>query len=257
MPKSVVITGATSGIGKALALRFAAERATLGLLGRDRRRLDEISAQCRELGAEPRGGLIDVRDRAQLAGWIEEFDTAFPVDLVVANAGITGGTAPRALIESAETSDLLMEINTLGVLNTVHPILPRMIARRRGQIAIMSSIAAFVPLPDAASYCASKAAILHYGLALRACVRACGIRVSVICPGYVATPMSQRTVGWKPFEMSAEAAVERICRGIERNKAIVAFPMAFALLARFGALLPDSLRRRALKPYGFKVTDLA
>ncbi len=116
-------------------------------------------------------------------------------------------------------------------------------ARQRGQIGIVSSIAAFVPLTDAPSYCGSKSAILNYGLALRSALRRSGIGVSVICPGYVVTPMMQQESGRKPFAIPPEAAADVIVRGLQCNRAIIAFPFLFALAARLGALLPDAVRR--------------
>jgi short-subunit dehydrogenase len=132
------------------------------------------------------------------------------------------------------------------VLNSIQPILPRMMARRRGQIGIMSSIAAFVPLPDAPSYCGSKSAVLNYGLALRSALRGSGIGVSVICPGYVVTPMMQQESGPKPFAIEPERAAELIVRDLQRNRSIIAFPFLFALVTRLGGLLPDTLRRWAM-----------
>ena len=149
-----------------------------------------------------------------------------------------------------------MQTNVLGVLNTVQPLLPRMMVRGRGQVAIISSLAGFIPLRDAPSYCASKSAVLAYGLSLRDLLRAHGIGVSVVCPGYVTTPMSQREIGDKPFEVSPEQAVEIIVRGLQRDKALIVFPFWLALATRIGALLPHWLRERVTRASRFQV-DLA
>ena len=141
----------------------------------------------------------------------------------------------------------------LGVLNAIHPLLPRMMSRGHGQIGIVGSLAGFIPLPDAPSYCASKSAVLSYGLALRSLLRPHGIGVSVICPGYVTTPMTQQESGWKPFEMSAERAAALICRGLARNRPIIAFPFLLALLSRIGGILPDRVRRWTDVPFRFTV----
>ena len=210
MPRTIVITGASSGIGEALALRFAREGAHLGLLGRNRERLDRVAAECRGFGSAVHTATIDVRARQDLRGWLEDFDNAAPVDLLIANAGVLAGTAPDGEIETADESHALIETNVLGVLNAVHPLLPRMMSRGHGQIGLVGSLAGFFPLPDAPSYSASKSAVLTYGLALRSFLRRRGIRVSVICPGYVTTPMTQRESG-----VEAVRNAGRPCRGCD------------------------------------------
>jgi short-subunit dehydrogenase len=255
MPKTIVITGASSGIGAALALRYARDGTCLGLLGRSEARLGRIAADCRRLGAEVELGAIDVRARAEMFTWLEQFDTVHPVDLLFANAGMIAGRPADGPMEAAEASHALVETNVLGTLNTIHPLLPRMMARRAGQIAIVSSIAGFIPLPDAPSYGASKAATLSYGLALRALLDEHGIRVSVICPGYVRTPMMDQESGPKPGAIEPAAAAELIVRGLARNKPVITFPFMFSLMTRIGGMLPDRLRRRTQQPYRFTVAE--
>jgi short-subunit dehydrogenase len=241
--RTVVITGASSGIGKALALRYARDKAVLGLLGRSSARLHDVADQCRRLGAAVQTATLDIRARSEMEQWLQNFDANAPIDVLIANAGVMAGRLADADIESSTASYALMETNVLGVLNSIQPVLPRMMARHRGQIGIVSSIAAFVPLPDAPSYCGSKSAVLTYGLALRSALRQSGIGVSVICPGYVVTPMMQQESGRKPFAMAPESAADLIVRGLERNRSIIAFPFLFALITRLGGLLPDSVRR--------------
>jgi len=242
--RTVVITGASSGIGKALALRYARDRAAvLGLLGRSGGRLQAVADECRRRGAVVQTATLDVRARYEMEQWLQNFDTNTPIDILIANAGVMAGRHLDTDIESSPDSYALLETNVLGVLNSIQPILPQMMARRRGQIGIMSSIAAFIPLPDAPSYCASKSAVLTYGLALRGALRKLGIGVSVICPGYVMTPMTQQESGWKPFVIAPESAADAIVRGLQRNRSIIAFPFLFALLTRLGGLLPNSVQR--------------
>ena len=252
---SIVITGASSGIGHALALLYAGKGVVLGLQGRDATRLEEVARQCRDKGATVELLIADVRDRAACDSWLADFDRRHPADLLIASAGINGGTRPGSAIESAEESLTQIETNVVGLLNTVHPLLPGMMARARGQIALLSSLAGLIPLPDSPSYCASKFAVRAYGLALRQTLRAHGVKVNVICPGYVSTPMSRRMTGAKPFEMSAGEAARRIARGLQRNTAVIAFPFWFALLSRVGGMLPDPVRRYALQPFRFNVKD--
>lgn len=251
---TVVVTGASGGLGKALALRYARDGAVLGLLGRDASRLAEVAEACSSRGAAVSTARIDVRAGADMAQWLIDFDSRTPIDLLIANAGVMAGRAADAALEQAAASRDVMQTNILGVLNSVHPILPRMLARGRGQIGIVSSIAGFIPLPDAPSYSASKAALLNYGLALRAAVGDAGIGVSVVCPGYIMTPMMDQESGKKPFAMTAEAAAEAIVRGLRRNRPVIAFPFLFTLLTRIGGLLPESLRRWTMRPFRFSVT---
>ena len=175
--------------------------------------------------------------------------------MLIANAGVLSGIEPGHRIEDADASQHLIETNVLGVVNTVHPLLPAMTERRSGHIVILSSVAAFLPLPQMPSYSASKAAILNYGLALRAGLRGKGVQVSVVCPGYVTGPMTDQIKGATPFPLSMEEAADRIHRGIGRNQAIIAFPRAFAWFLRLLGFLPDAIRGRALSIRAFRVVS--
>jgi short-subunit dehydrogenase len=254
MWRSIAITGASSGIGEALALRYARDGATLGLIGRNMERLEGVAVRCRGLGAKVWIGRIDVRAREELMSWLEEFDRAAPIDLLIANAGVIEGTRPGGTIEPPDAAYALIETNVLGVLNTVQPLIPKMTARGHGQIAIVGSIAGFIPLPDAPSYCASKSAVLNYGRALRDVLAPHGVGVSVICPGYITTPMMLRESGTKPFVMAPDKAADLIWRGIDKNRALIVFPFFFALATRVGGLLPDYLRRWTMRPFRFTVS---
>jgi len=255
MAGTVLITGASSGIGRALALHYARQGHAIALTGRDRTRLDSTADECRRLGANTQCALIDVRRRDAMAEWIGAIDRVTPIDLVFANAGLMAGTPANGEIEPADAGHGVIETNVLGVLNTVQPLLPALMARGRGQIAIVSSIAAFIPLPDSPSYCASKSAVLTYGLSLRAALAAHGVRVSVICPGYVTTPMMMRESGPKAFVMPPERAVTCIVAGLARNKPVISFPFFFALATRLHGLMPDRLRRYILRGTRFTVGD--
>jgi len=241
-PRAIVITGASSGIGRSLAIEYAAPGVVIGLLGRDAGRLEEVAAACRGRGAEAVTGVVDVRERAALAAWLEDFNRRHSIDLVVANAGILV-RMPGGEVEPADDAYSLMQINVLGVLNTIQPMIPMMRERRRGQLALVASVAAFTPLPHSPSYSASKAAVLNYGLSLRSVLAGYGIRVSVICCGFVETPMIADIKDPKPFNMTAEKAAGRIRRGLEQDRAVIMFPLFFAMMSRLDGLLPDRVRR--------------
>jgi short-subunit dehydrogenase len=249
------VTGASSGIGRAIAQACAAPGVTLALLGRDRERLIETASICKAAGAIVEIGAIDVRDPAAMHEWLISFDRDQAVDLLIANAGVTGGLSPHSAVETAATSREVLETNIFGVVNTIQPLLGAMIARRAGQIAIVSSIAGFVPVTDAPSYSASKAAILRYGLALRSGLRGHGVKVSVICPGYVATPMAAREIGPRPFEVSAEKAAELILHGLRRDQSVIAFPTFLAFITWLGGVMPDRVRQFTERWFRFDVTD--
>lgn len=255
MPRTILITGASSGIGKALALHYARQGNRLALVGRDAARLHAVAEECRQVGCNPVTCLADVRNRSALAEWIMAVDRETPIDLVLASAGQMTGTPPGGQIESAVAAYEVVEVNVLGVLNTIQPLLAPMMARRRGQIAIVSSLAALLPLPDSPSYCASKAAVLSYGLSLRTLLAPYRVGVTVICPGYVETPMMRRESGTKPFKMTAERAALLIADALPGNPPVVAFPFWLAWATRLHALMPDPLRAWLLRAARFTVSD--
>ena len=184
---SIVITGASSGIGEALALDYAAPGVALALTGRDAGRLETVAAACRAKGATVVADTVDVVDRERFAAWLTAFDDAHPVDLLIANAGISIDKDNSSLDDFSIIRKTL-DVNVGGVLNTVEPLLPRLIARKRGQIAIVASLASFIGLPYSASYNASKAAVRVWGESIRYVLKKDGIGVSVVCPGLRGEP---------------------------------------------------------------------
>jgi short-subunit dehydrogenase len=248
-PASILITGASSGIGAALALEYARPGVALALGGRDRARLAVVAQACRDAGAAPRVEALDVREREGMAAWIAEADRAAPLDLVIANAGISAGTGGGG--ETGDQARRVVATNLDGVLNTVLPAVARMRPRGRGQIAIMSSLAAFRGFPGAPAYCASKAAVRVWGEALRGELHGAGIGVSVICPGYVRSSMTAVNDFPMPLLMDAERAARIIRRGLARNRPRIAFPWrlyaAVWLISALPPSLTDPLLRRLPK----------
>lgn len=241
-PTSVVITGASSGIGEALALAYAAPGVALGLTGRDAARLQSVAEQCRARGAQVLAGVVDAADRVAMAGWFTAFDAAHPVDLVIANAGISAGTGMEG--ETEAQARRIFAVNLDGVLNTVYPAIAAMRGRRRGQIALMSSLAGFRGLPGAPAYCAGKAAVRVLGESLRGELAGQGIRVSVICPGWVKSRMTADNPFPMPFLMEADAAAAVIRRDLARDKGRIAFPWPMVAAVWLLSVLPAGLADR-------------
>lgn len=243
-PRSILVTGASSGLGAALARAYAGEGVSLALSGRDRERLDQVAEDCRALGAKVTAACLEVTDRDAMADWIRERAAERPLDLVIANAGVSAGTGGGG--ESDLQARQIFATNVDGVMNTVLPALAPMRARGYGQIAIVSSMAGFRGFPGAPAYCASKAAVRVWGESLRGHLRADGIGVSVICPGFVRSRMTDANDFPMPLLMDAEKAAQVVRKGLAGNKARIAFPRRLWALVWLLAALPPGLTDRLL-----------
>lgn len=242
----IVITGASSGIGAALAHRYARQGVHLSLSGRNKDRLERVAGLCREAGTSVDTAVIDVVDQAAMDEWLRGVDQALAVDLVIANAGISGGTGEQG-IESDAQLRALFDVNVRGVFNTIEPLKARMIERGEGHIAIMASLAGFRGFPGAPGYCASKAAVRVYGEGLRGALYKSGVKVSVICPGFVRSPMTDVNDYAMPFLMSVDRAANIIAKGIAKGKGRIAFPIVTYFLAWLAGTLPDFVSHYLLK----------
>jgi NAD(P)-dependent dehydrogenase (short-subunit alcohol dehydrogenase family) len=249
---AILITGASSGIGRALAVACAAPGVVLHLSGRDTQRLEATAGDCRARGAEARPQLIDVTDAAAMDAWIRSIG---PLDLVFANAGISAGTSggrDGGTRECARQVRAIFATNVDGVINTVLPALEQMEAQAaaadgiRGRIVVISSMASFLAYPGVPSYCASKVAVDYWTVASAPSARARGVLLTSVCPGFVESNMTAANDFKMPGLIGAERAVGIILRGVRAGKRRIVFPWWMALGARFLQLLPPALTSRML-----------
>jgi len=235
--KKILITGASSGLGEEFARQYATSGISLYLTGRDSERLQQIATFCRNKGANVTEKVIDVTDRNGLSAWIKDISAPEGLDLVIANAGISGGFSGQSL-EDITNDYKIFDINLMGVLNTIYPALPDMVKRKSGQIVIISSMASFIPMPSAPAYSASKVAVRFYGESLRSKVAAFNIKVTVICPGFIKSRMTAVNDFPMPFLMDTEKAVEIMMKGIEAGRPRISFPWMVAIPLKIFAALP-------------------
>jgi len=253
VPACVLITGATGGIGGALALEYArAGTSTLILQGRNRARLDELAAACGQLGARVVLQQLDVRDHEALMRWLNDMAATEAPDLVIANAGVNINTGPQQLGENWDDMHRLFDVNVKAVMATVQASLPAMRARRAGQIALVSSLAAWRGLPETPSYSASKAAVKVYGEAMRDLLAGEGVKLNVIMPGYVESQMCFDMPGPKPFLWKADKAARVIRQGLARNKARISFPFPLNLGCFLLSVIHPAVSGWILKRLGYR-----
>ncbi len=234
--KHIVITGASSGIGEALSLEYANPHTRLALSGRNPERLKTVADACRKKGAEVEEKVIDVIDRAAMTKWLLDLDETVPIDLIIANAGISTGS--NGVDNWEETTRDIFAINLAGTLNTILPLIPRMRDRHSGQIALMSSLAGNRGMASSPAYSASKVAVKAYGEAIRMRYREDGLKVSIICPGFVESRITSKNTFKMPMLMKGPKAAKIIKTGLEKNKGIITFPLPMALIAKIYSLMP-------------------
>jgi short-subunit dehydrogenase len=238
----IFITGASSGIGEALARHYASHGASLGLFARRASELARVAGTLVPAHVETYAG--DVRDAAALDAAAKRFIASVGVpDVVVANAGISTGTVTGHADDLAAFGRVL-DTNVLGIVNTFQPFIAPMRERRRGTLVGIASVAGFRGLPGSGAYSASKAAAIAYLESLRVELRAGGVAVVTVCPGYIATPMTAGNPYPMPFLMQPDVAARKIARAIARRKRFYVLPWPMALAGRMLRALPRPLYDR-------------
>lgn len=251
--KHVVITGATGEIGGALARKYAAPGRHLTLSGRKEERLLEVKAECEKLGSTVSIKVLDLRNTDELRAWAGSLGDELPVDLLIANAGLNTNIGEDLRGEPFEEARALVEVNLLSDIALIDAALPAMRRRGRGQIAIFSSLASYYGLVYTPTYCATKAALRNYGNSLRAWLKPEGIKINVILPGYIDSPMCRAMPGPKPFLMHADRAVNIISRGLSLNLARISFPFPLNLGIWSLSFLPHCLAAPIAALFGYGI----
>ena len=232
----VFLTGASSGIGEALARHYAAGDATLGLVARRAEHLAKLKAS---LPGTVETYCEDVRDAAALAAAGRDFIARHGVpDLVIGNAGVSFGNLTE-VAGDVEAFREILEVNVLGLVNTFHPFVAPMKAAGRGTLVGIASVAGFRGIAGATAYSASKAAAIRYLEGLRVELRSSGVRVVTICPGYIATPMTAKNPYRMPFIIDADDAARRFARVIAAGRRYAVVPWQMAIVGRIWSALPD------------------
>lgn len=238
--KVVMITGASSGIGRGLALEIAARGASLGLLARREELLTELVNEIKALNAKAVAATADVRDAAAVRAAAERFrEELGPIDVLIVNAGV--GTSAHAVQLRPEHVAEVININVLGAVNTVAAVAPEMVERGQGRLVAISSLAAYRGLAKSAAYCASKAAMSAYFESVRIDLRNTGVEVTIVHPGFIKTAITAGRDAKMPYLMELEDGVKKIVSAIEKGKKIYSFPWQLASIVRAGLIMPVAM----------------
>lgn len=252
-PLKVFLTGASSGLGAALAHHYAAQGAVLGLVARREPALAALAATLAPAAVATYAA--DVRDAGAMARAGADFVARFGLpDIVIGNAGISRGV----LTEHAEDLPAfrsVLETNVLGLAHTFHPFVAPMTEARSGVLVGIASVAGFRGLPGSGAYCSSKAAAITYLESLRVELRSRGVAVLTICPGFIATPLTARNPYRMPFLMDADDAARRIARAIRQRRRFCVVPLGMAVFSRLLRIVPRPLFDRLTAKRGRKPRD--
>lgn len=242
--RTVLLTGASSGIGEGIALALARRGAVLGLVARRRDMLEGLAERCEKAEGTARVFAADVTDATAIAEAARSFRQEFgQIDVMIANAGI-GGNDDKTRSYDPDAVKKVIDINLLGAVNAVHAVVPHMIERGSGHLVAISSLAGFRGLPKSAAYSASKAGMTAFFESVRLDVADKGISVTIIQPGFIKTPLTSGRTNKMPFLMELEDAIPHFLRAIERRKKFAAFPWQLATIVRAGKFMPAWLYDR-------------
>jgi short-subunit dehydrogenase len=243
----VFITGASSGIGQALARQYAVPGGHVGLVARRRDELERLAAELRERGASATVYALDVADTEAMRGAAQDFAArAGCVDRVIANAGI--GIPDTLRDGDAASVARLMSVNVIGMTNTIVPFLPILLRQRSGTLVAVSSMAGHRAWPGRAAYSASKAAVITFMDALRMQLVSTGVHAMTLCPGYVRTPLTATLRHAMPFLLEADEAARLMVSAIEQKKKTHTLPWQMDLLKHLMVNAPEWLLRRVAPP---------
>ena len=243
--KVVVITGASSGIGRALALELAREGCKVGLIARRAEMIETLAKEIAGAGGTSAHVAADVGERTRIVEAIHELAARLgPVDLLIANAGIGRPSAIDPM--NVEALEQVFRINFLGVVYSFEAVLPAMLQRGSGHLAAVSSLGAYRGMPGQQAYCASKAAVNTFLDGLRVQLRPRNIAVTTICPGFVWTPMTEDHPFKMPFLLQPDAAARKIVKALKRRKKVYNFPWQTTLLMKLTRWVPDWLLARTV-----------
>jgi len=244
--KTILITGASGGIGAALARRYARSGITLLLWGRDETRLAQTASECRAQGADCITAQFDIRELDAMLERLAAQDAATPIDLAILNAGLGGSVAREAVCETPQRARATAEVNFVAPVMGANFIAEAMAKRGGGQIVLVGSIAESFPLPMAPTYAATKAGLAMFAEALSIRLAKHSVRVTLVSPGFVDTAMSRSVTEAKPFLMTADAAAAILVRRIARGDRRIVVPWQFSVIRAAAGLLPRALVRWVL-----------
>lgn len=238
--KSIIITGASSGLGQSIAEIYAKKgQCKLFLFGRSHERLEQTATNCRVNDTKVECFVIEVEDKQKMQEAINKIAVEHGIDIVIACAGVSAGTLDG--IESEYQVDKIFQTNLNGVINTIMPAIKPMVARKKGQVVIISSMAGLLGMSSSPSYSASKGAVRMFGEALAAYLRKYQVHVTVVLPGFIKTPMTDANSFPMPFMISADKAAIKIIRAIEKRKLLFAFPWVMYFFMKSLSILPTRL----------------